>query len=100
DHILDPAPDADIAVRIHAAEIPRVQPAIRVDGLRRGFRHGVIPPHDVVAPAADLPFAAAGNLLAVPAADGNLDAGEGTPHRRDAAFHGVVHPGLGQHRGP
>lgn len=58
-HTFDAAGDVEETLVVHAAQVPRVQPAFLVDGL-----HGVFPPlqvahEDMPAPDADLPNAVA-----------------------------------------
>src|SRR5256885_9170880 len=54
DHVLDPADDVDVAVRIHRREVARVHPPRGVDRLTRRVFVVPVAAHDDVATAAEL----------------------------------------------
>ena len=73
DHFLDPSRHGDVAARIHPAQIARVQPTHRVDGLGRGLGVVVVFQHDAGAAGTDFPDLSDGNSTIVnDAADRDL----------------------------
>src|SRR4029077_11820361 len=54
DHVLDPADDVDVTVRVHRGQVAGVHPAGGIDGLARRLFVVPVPPHDHVAAAAEL----------------------------------------------
>src|SRR5438309_580891 len=65
DHLLLPVDDEEVAVFVHATQVSGLEPASRVDRLRRGLGELPVPLHDVVASDGDLTDLALRRLGAV-----------------------------------
>ena len=90
DHILDAAGDLVVAVRQAARKVARVEPALAVDGRRRGLGHLVIALHDVVAAGDEFAVHIVGQVLVrLRVDDLALDAEHRGADRCDARLDGV-----------
>ena len=99
DDVARAAGEVDAAVLVHDAEVAGVQPAVRVDGERRGFGLGVVALHDHVATRTDFALRADGGGRA---ADGGDDFDfclrHSAPDRVHADVDGIVGVGHGDDR--
>jgi hypothetical protein len=96
DHLCESALDPAVAPVVHAAEVAGVQPALRVDGPRGGFRVVEVSGRDVVSAGADLAgLAQRRGLPGQRIHDLDFGAGERPPDRLGLIGGPVAGPGTG-----
>ena len=100
DEILEASGDVVVAVLVHAADVAGVEPAVRVDALRRLLGHLVVAEHVVEATAADFAVRIDGRDLAgLGVDDGHLDSGKSLAYRLALALDGLLEVARHGHHG-